>query len=66
MVHVNTSIAGANFSPFLYVDMGYELERPENLSLNGKDIFNFSKISRLDLGPTQPPMQWVPGFFPQG
>ena len=35
------------------------------LSLSrAQDISNFSKTSRPDLGPTQPPVQCVPGDFP--
>jgi hypothetical protein len=32
----------------------------------GQEIFVFSKASRLALGPTQRPLQWIPGFFPGG
>jgi hypothetical protein len=32
----------------------------------GQGIFLFSKMSRPVLGPTEPPIQWVPWFFPQG
>jgi hypothetical protein len=27
-------------------------------------IFSYQNTSRTPLGPTQPPIQWVPGFFP--
>ena len=32
--------------------------------LAGGTEFLFSKTSRLVVGPTQPPIQWVPGLFP--
>jgi hypothetical protein len=31
-----------------------------------KRFFSFSEMSRPALGPTQPPVQWVPGFLPCG
>jgi hypothetical protein len=29
----------------------------------GKEIFLFAKAFRLALGPSQPPIQWVAGYF---
>jgi hypothetical protein len=33
-------------------------------SRRGLGIFLFTTASIPALGPTQPPIQWVPGFFP--
>jgi hypothetical protein len=45
--------------------LGYWLDYPDFESWLGKWVFIFSKTSRLALLPTQPPAQWVPGFFPE-
>lgn len=34
--------------------------------LAGVRVFHFSRMSILTLVPTQPPSQWVPGFYPHG
>jgi hypothetical protein len=38
-------------------DLGFE-------SRQAQKIYLFTKTLRLVLGPTQPPIQWVPGTFP--
>lgn len=40
-----------------------ELYCPGFESQHRKEIFRFSKTSRLTLGPTQSPIKWVPGYF---
>ena len=41
----------------------YGLDGPGIESCWGRD---FSHLTRLVLGPTQPPIQWLPDFFPGG
>jgi len=43
---------------------GYRLDRPGFQSQQAKRLF--CKTSRLALGPTQTPIQWVSGLFPGG
>jgi hypothetical protein len=45
--------------------MGYGLDGQGSISGRGK-IFLFSAASRPDLGPTQLPIQWVPGALSPG
>jgi len=45
----------------LYLVLGYRLDDLGFESLQGLGIFLFTTMSILALGPTQPPIQWVPG-----
>jgi hypothetical protein len=42
------------------------LGEPGFESQQGQEIISSLKSSRPDLGPTQPPLQWVPDFFHGG
>jgi hypothetical protein len=46
--------------------LGYRLDDWRFESQRGLGIFLFTTMSRLALGPTQPPFQWVPGALPLG
>jgi hypothetical protein len=46
------------------ISLGYGLEDRGFQSLQGFGIFLFDAMSRPALGPSQSPIQWVPGFFP--
>jgi hypothetical protein len=45
--------------------MGYGLEGPDLIFGCVTSFFFFSAASRLILRPTQPPVQWVLGTFPE-
>jgi hypothetical protein len=51
---------------FLYIALGYGLDDRGFESRQGLGIFLFTTASRPTLGPTQPPIQWVPGALSLG
>jgi hypothetical protein len=48
------------------IELEYGLHDREFESRQGLEIFHFTTASRLDLGPTQSPIQWVPGDLSLG
>ena len=48
----------------LLIGLGYGLGGPGLESRYGQEFIPISETSRPDPWPTQPPMQWVPGFLP--
>jgi len=52
-------LAGLNFVPIWLHYRGFE-------SRQGLGIFQFTTASRPALGPSQPPLQWVPGALSLG
>ena len=60
MLEVTSDYVGHDSS--VGIATGYGLDGPEIESLWGRD---FPHLSRPALGPTQPPLQWVPGL-PRG
>jgi hypothetical protein len=48
------------------VALGYGLDDRRFESRQGLGIFLFTTVSRTVLGPTQPPIEWVPGALSLG
>jgi hypothetical protein len=54
-----------NFMEGVGIATGYRLDCPGSIPGSGK-VFLFSTPFRPALGPTQPPIQWVPGIKLKG
>jgi hypothetical protein len=60
--HVDMSKPGSSVSTV----SGYELGDRGSIPDRGERIFLLASVSRLALGPTQPPVQWVPRVLSPG
>jgi hypothetical protein len=49
-----------------WIATGYGLDGPGSIPSGGQEIFLFTVVSVPSLGPTQPPIQWVPGALTLG
>jgi hypothetical protein len=66
-----TSWHGAQFKKkngqlYLYLSHHYGLDDRVSIPGRTRDLFLFATTSRLTLGPSQPPIQWVPGAIYPG
>jgi hypothetical protein len=51
---------------YCHLLLGYRLDDQGFESQQGLGIFLFTTMSRPAVGPTQPPIQWIPGALSQG
>jgi hypothetical protein len=65
--HWDIAFINFNDSGFLsIITLGYGLDDQGFESLEGLGVFLFTIISRPGLGPTRPPIQWLPGALSLG
>jgi hypothetical protein len=65
MMHLHAGIY-ANFTLFVWYWVGWTIRLLGFDSWQGLGIFLFTIASRMALGPTQPPIQWIPGALSLG
>jgi hypothetical protein len=58
--------AGSQPGSSVSIVSGYGLDDRGSIPSRGKMIFPLATVSRPALGPTQPPIQWVPGALSLG
>jgi hypothetical protein len=63
-LHIFTALSWS-WSSSISIVFDYRLDDQGSISGRGKGFFSVASVSRPTLGPTQPPIQWVPRVLSQ-